>query len=156
MNIVNGDESYPATPENSFFFQSDNDLLDGFYIDLDESYIFISKHTPEYRLIEKPGQEEGILNIYEEGFEPTEEPLLYIVSALGRVIVRGAEQMCENPDVEPLNLVKEELPEPKTGVESEFIRLSNLVQDPDVGSWLKSQYWKEIDKLLDGRNERTQ
>lgn len=153
MNIVNGDESYPATPDNSFFFQSDNDLLDGFYIDLDESYLFISKHTPEYRLIEKPGQDEGILNIYEEGFDPTEEPFLYIISALGRIVVAGAEQMCENPDVEPLHLVKEELPEQKVGVEAEFLRLSNLLKDPDVGSYLKQTYWEEMNNLLDGRHE---
>ena len=152
MNIVNGDETYPATPNNSFYFQTENDILDGFYIDLDETYLFISKHTPEYRLIERPGQDEGIAVIYEDEFDDTEEPFLYIISAVGRIVVKGAEQMCENPDVEPLHLVKEELPEMKGGKEAEFMRLSFMFKDS--GQMRQLEIMEEINELLDGRHER--
>lgn len=151
MIINNGDEKYHAHEGNSYFASYDNDLMDGFFIDLEENYLFISKHTPHYRLVEQPARDEGMLSIHDSDIDLTEKPHLWIVSALGRTIVASAEFMANNPDYEPEACVVEGLPEQKPY--DRLAELSRLVTDPDVGGWLKGQYWKEIDELLDERNK---
>lgn len=146
MIINNGEEKYHAHAGNSYFATYDNDLLDGFYLDLEENYVFISKWTPHFRILEQAADED-ILHIHESDIDESEPPHLWIISSLGRTVVASAEFYAANPDYEPAAWVVEEVPEQKPY--SRLVELSRLVSDPDVGSTLKREYWQEINEILD-------
>lgn len=58
LNTPEGNQ-WVATSADSVFLFFDNDLLDGFYHDLGDTFMFISAHSPSYKWILEASLEEG-------------------------------------------------------------------------------------------------
>jgi hypothetical protein len=93
MNInVNGN-SFDMNKENTFVMEFENDLLDGIYIDMDEEYVFVSKHTEVYEMLVPCCLKEDVFLIQSGEVDLDEPPYLWVVSALGRTIAEAAEKI---------------------------------------------------------------
>jgi hypothetical protein len=94
MLINNGD--YDLTPDNTSIFSYPNDILDGVYLDGDETYAFISAHMDGYPDLLDALDREGVGYVNFETVDDGEEPHCYVIEALGRLMVADLENMLED------------------------------------------------------------
>lgn len=81
--------------------QYPNDLLNGLYVDIDDSYLFFSAYVPEHlELIERVIHEEEV-----EVFDLSNQDIIYgdpphrwCMAGLSRILIREAEKLCEEAD----------------------------------------------------------
>lgn len=70
-----------------------NDLMNGIYVDMEERYIFISAHQPQFEQMAPTLSLEGtpVVN-YTGEVDYESEPHNYILASMGRIIVNGMEE----------------------------------------------------------------
>jgi hypothetical protein len=91
-----GGQSYEADVENCAVLHYDNDILDGLYIDLDETYAFVTLHEESHVYPILQAGEMGVVDYFQEGeIDYTQPPHCYVVASVGRIIAASAEMICE-------------------------------------------------------------
>lgn len=83
---------YAATPENSVVISCDNDMLNGFFVDYPETYLFIPDDTEGYPELAIGAVDEGIPVVDVQNPDLEQTPFKWIVNALGRACVAKAEE----------------------------------------------------------------
>lgn len=83
--------------ENACILSYPNDLLDGIFVDVDENtYAFISAHSPGYQALTEQLQEVGVqwFDLSDrEDVHYTEQPHSWVVESVGRMVVASAESL---------------------------------------------------------------
>ena len=94
---VNGRDGfeYNANATNSLIFCYENEMMNGLYIDMDDDYAFISADEEFYPELALTAVSEGIRVIDVEQFDEVDAPHCWILNALGRLVVCGAEELLE-------------------------------------------------------------
>lgn len=94
LNTPEG-QQYLATAADSVFLEFENDLLNGFWHDMGDQYMFISEHSPSYPWVLAAALEEsGYITLTLESDEYTLEDAQVesIIESLGRFIVYSLEK----------------------------------------------------------------
>lgn len=85
-----------ASPDNTMIFTYfENDMMDGFFVDLGENYMFMSAHTPGYDMIADALEQEGVTTVNFLNYDIDEEPHRWVAESLGMLVVDEAEEILE-------------------------------------------------------------
>lgn len=70
-----------------------NDLLDGVLLDLDESYLFLSDHIEEHRLVQEKIGEMQFFDMADMEIDIDKAPHSWVVRSVGKLIINEAESL---------------------------------------------------------------
>lgn len=124
-----------------------NDLMNGLYIDRDDTYIFLSAHdTRHQELIARISEAEPDLmgaDLTDVEVDINEQPHLFVVSRLGKIIVEGAEDLLETGfEMPPEPTERERL---ETKLKETMLRATDM----ECSYTIRQEAWKEVDDILD-------
>lgn len=88
MKLELNSQSFEATPANSVIFLSEETLLAGIYVDLDDDYVFLPQnedYIPNYPEIALTLKYEGVPVYDLQTYDPNAQPFCFIINALCRM-----------------------------------------------------------------------
>ncbi len=94
MKISYNEVDYDVTQDNAAVLTYPNDMMNGIYIDLDDSYMFISSFSADYEALAEDAVASGVYEIeVNDDFDPEETPHCYVINSLARFTVQAANDM---------------------------------------------------------------
>jgi len=94
MTIDGGNGEFHAGPENAMILVYPNDMMDGFFVDLEDNYCFISAMSEGFAHLKEVAIAEGIpIGHVGEDADLDEYPHQYVINSLGHFVVQAAEEI---------------------------------------------------------------